>query len=131
MAISLRKSKVLASRFLLFTGYLFLLVIQFNYRYYTVANFFVYGDHAAGSVQRLPESGTQPARPTAYYHSAHRPSFLSLDKRFQFRHFIQPAFTCSPAAPVYITLEKRHDTPSPVYHSSDLPVNSLRGPPAA
>ncbi len=131
MATSVRKSKVLASRFLLFTGYLFLLAIQFNYRYYTIANFFVYGDHSAGNVQRLQEPGTQPARPIAHYHSSQRPSYLGLDKRFRFRDFIQPAFTCSPAAPVYFTLERKHDTPSPVYHSSDLPTNSLRGPPVA
>jgi len=133
MAPQKKRNKNLPFRLLLLAGYLFLFATQFNYRYYAVSNFFVYGNNTASVVGTANSASPlqKAERCLSYRSNTKRPSHLSIDKRFQFRDFIR-VNTILAAPPVVYTLsQKKYFLLSPVCHFPDLPTNSLRGPPVA
>jgi hypothetical protein len=117
----------------LLAGYFVLFATQFNYRYYTVANFFVYGSSAVASANH-PAAGSplqKTSRPIEYHNNSHGLPHLSLDKRFRFSSAFNPVFICSIPRASFRFIKRKFYTPVPVYTSSLLPTNALRGPPCA
>ena len=118
---------------LLITGHLILFSTQFNGRYYKVANFFVYSNNGN------PEAGFSSAathlqkaqRLVEYRQNTHASSHLSIDKRFKFGNAIKPVFVGHLQRPSFVLLQKKVPAAAPVFPSSDLPTNALRGPPCA
>jgi hypothetical protein len=133
------------TRGLLLAGYLFLLAVQFNYRYFTIANFYVYGNgHSANigadltalnTVDRMAETAeTQRStgqHPLALHDNSQRPSHLGIDKRFRFRQGIRVPQIRAPGITYASIVRTRFHALTPVCFSSDLPTPSLRGPPRA
>lgn len=140
---------MLITRGLLLAGYLFLFAGQFNYRYFTIANFYVYHSnsgisgivqdavggramamatiiHTVGAVRR-----TELPAAAILHDNAQRPAHLGIDKRFSFRQGIRVPQIRAPAPPEYPVAKIRYYTPIPVCFSTDLPTTPLRGPPCA
>ena len=117
------------ARLLLLAGYLVFFATQFNGKFYTASNFFVY----KGGNTVIKGSLRQDAGHNQVYHvDAHRPAHLSMDKRFSFRAAIKPVFADLQApVPSYIIITRKALPPPVVYFSHDLPTNALRGPPTA
>jgi hypothetical protein len=126
-------NKNMPFRLLLLIGYFFLFATQFNYRYYAVANFFIYGNTTVRA--NVPPSQASAAQkteqPTAYRLNTQRPSHLSIDKRFYFRDLIRVGASFSALPPFYTVFQQKYPITSTTCSSSDLPTNGLRGPPAA
>jgi len=124
----------LAFRLLLVAGYLVLFTTQFNTRYYSTANFFVYGSGtAAVANQQALASPLQLVEGQGEYRkNAHDHSHLSIDKRFRFREAIKPVFCCfADGRPSFALPKKNTHSFTPDCVSSDLLTNALRGPPCA
>jgi hypothetical protein len=144
-------NKELIFKILLVTGYCFLFACQFNYRYFNVANFYVYNSpaHAGPSIinnsrgndnrqaasvpmTRTVESQRAPGQHGVLFrNNAQRPSHLGVDKRFHFKNAIRVPQIRAPGLPVYTLTRTRFYAPIPVYTTSNLPTNGLRGPPCA
>lgn len=129
------------TRGLLLAGYLFLFAGQFNYRYFAIANFYVYSGGSLSGVSHLEKTNTvvttvaTPAAAAqhtiALHNNSQRPAHLGIDKRYEFMHGIRVPQIRAPEV-VYIEIVKaRHYTPATVFISISLPTNALRGPPCA
>ena len=130
-------------RGLLLAGYLFLFAGQFNYRYFTIANFYIYGIpgkaavgtgqlHTANrTVETAVAQKATGQHPMALHDNSQRPSHLGIDKRYRFKQGIRVPEIRAPGV-VYTPVAKtRFHTLTPVCFSTDLPTTSLRGPPCA
>jgi hypothetical protein len=117
----------IAARALLLTGYLVLFTIQFSYRYFDIANFFVYKAHFA-SIQSAHHQ--QKLATHTYQDNTKRPAHLAIDKRFSHKLMFQPVPVAN-QAPVhsYIVINRKALPPPVTYLAPDLPSNALRGPP--
>ncbi|HEY4108520.1 hypothetical protein [Puia sp.] len=114
------------ARCLLLTGYLFFFAIQFNGKYYDVANFFVY-KHDAAKTNLTAQKTTHAL---AYRLNPQRPAHLSIDKRFPYKTTIQSiSTTYRVLVPCYIIITRKALPPPIFYATPDLPTNSFRGPP--
>ncbi|MBS1665500.1 MAG: hypothetical protein JST68_30950 [Bacteroidetes bacterium] len=113
-----------AFRLLLLCGYLFLFASQSNGRYFTTANFFVYGPHHQVHISKTVHSVALQIRTQAPVH-------LSVDKRFDWQAEISPVFSHSPIPVAYQETISSFFLPSFVPSSPDLSANALRGPPRA
>ena len=135
--IAFKKGNKLVCKAVLLAGYLFLFASQFNYRYFSIANFFVYGNSAvAGRHVHASSFAQQPSqahttRPVSLQDNRQRPSHLGIDKRFQVRDGIRVPQIRAPGLPSYTLVKPRFYSSLPVYSTSDLPTNALRGPPCA
>jgi hypothetical protein len=131
---------------LLLAGYFILFASQFNGRYYSVANFYVYNATAANGNVEVPLNNVKPAPAALTNQAAHqgitqkgarfsvnqkRPSHLGIDKRFRLRAGIRVPQIRAPGLPCYTLARPRFYSSLPVYSTSDLPTNALRGPPCA
>ena len=124
--LSKRRNRNLLFRCLLLTGYLFLFAAQVNCRYYSIANFYVYGNNkVAGKVN------VDKQHPITALQSSKKPSHLGIDKRF---HRVD-VFTVSTgffqSVLFYTTIERGYGKLLQGYSSSGPPVLTLRGPPVA
>ena len=132
----------LISRCLLLAGYLFLFAGQFSYRYFSIANFFVYGNAGTGSQTQLI-TPRQPTHAVAVQQMARmqhgvvlqdnqeRATHLSIDKRFHLKESIRVPQIRAPGLPYYTIVKTRRPTLTPACSSTDLLFTSLRGPPCA
>lgn len=136
----------LIGRSLLLAGYFFLFAGQFNFRYFTIANFYVYhnndsfsngaGDAAhldpgSGAVMAVSPTATRQ-QPVVLRDNSQRPSHLGIDKRFQGRQSIRVPQIRAPQDVVYFQLlNTRFYSFAAVYFSTDPPTGYLRGPPCA
>jgi hypothetical protein len=132
--LSLKKGNInLSFRCLLIISHLILFSTQFNGRYYHAANFFIYGNGGTSkgdlSAAASPLQKAQP--PVEYRQNSHALSHLSIDKRFKFGNAIKPAFAGHPRRPSFVLIQKKIPAAAPVFSSSSLPTNALRGPPCA
>ncbi len=132
MTPTIKKHINLAFKSLILAGYFLLFLTQVNYRFYSIANFYVYGSSSVRVVDHstpvIPFRHT--GRRVVYGKAMQKFSHLSLDKRFQSSEavriaFIRPSFD-PPVALVKRDLFVAQEIDIP---SSDLPVNGLRGPP--
>jgi hypothetical protein len=144
MSIRLKRYQATVTRVLLLAGYFFLFAGQFNYRYFTIANFYVYHGAAAKSVGAMAGpnhraggevNAVNPARPNPLQHSMalqdnkQRPAHLGIDKRYRFQEGIRVPQIRAPGV-VYVGIVTTHfPSITPVYCSSEPPTLSLRGPP--
>jgi len=131
--LSKKRNMLIVVRFLLMAGYLFFFATQFSYRYYTIANFFVYGNYpSAAKAGRVPLAGGlhAAARSTAFRNTG-QASHLAIDNRFVGGYGVRIADRLFLPVLSPIEVERRYGLLLQVYSSSDLPVNSLRGPPIA
>lgn len=139
------------TRGLLLAGYLFLLGSQFNYRYYSIANFYVYGSNsgiranAAGAASIAANeagSGLAAAKGikavVALHHSGvaiinqkRHQNHLSIDKRFRFQHGVRVPQIRAPGVVCYTLTTIGYKPLIAFFSSTELPTNSLRGPPQA
>jgi hypothetical protein len=119
-------------RYLLLCSYLFLFATQLNGRFYSVANFFVYGNTIASSTHTVHSDLRHNDKSTVYQRTTRRSSHLSLDKRFQIEPAVKAALPNFILVPTELVIEREYHTALKVYPSStDLPPNALRGPPCA
>lgn len=134
-----KKGYRIAIRTLLLAGYVTLFASQFNGRYFSVANFYVYSSAAANGNATGPGRTMQASvthrdnaqKPARFIDNAQRPSHLSVDKRFHFREGIRLPQVRAPGAPEYVLTTTRYYSHTPVYSSSGHPTIALRGPPCA
>jgi hypothetical protein len=134
MAPLKKGNRNLALRLLLLTGCLFLFATQFNYRFYDLANFYVYGNHTsvtADHSENFDAPANRPGQQTLYRSRHQKGHHLSLDKRFRINDIVNASFTITPAAPSYRVIQRKFYTPVTVCCTSGLPINALRGPPCA
>jgi hypothetical protein len=134
MATLKKVNRNLVFRLLLVAGYFVLFATQFNTRYYTTANFFVYGSSGAGAAnqQALTSPVHRAQGQVEYRKTTHDNSHLSISKRFRFQPKIKLAFIClGNGRPSFPLLEKNIYSFTPDDVSSDLLTNALRGPPCA
>ena len=124
--LSKRRNRILLLRCLLLTGYLFLFAAQVNCRYYSIANFYVYGNN-----KEVGKVKVDKLHPVTVLQSSKKPSHLGIDKRF---HRVD-GFTVSTvffqSVLFSTTIEKGYGKLLQGYSSSDPPVLTLRGPPVA
>jgi hypothetical protein len=124
----------LAFKFLLVASYLFLFTTQFNYRYFSIANFFVYSGSTLNA--RTPTDFASPLakqeQHSLFRETAQKNSHLSLDKRFKSRDNAGIWFGPFLTAPYSRIIEREFHLPVPILVPSSLPLsNFLRGPPLA
>jgi hypothetical protein len=146
MSIRRNRYGALFCRSLLLAGYLFLFAGQFSYRYFSIANFYVYSNSAPSGRAQLAThlntaspvthlAGVQQAarvqHGVALHDNGERPTHLSIDKRFHLKQGVRVPQIRAPGLPDYIVIETGRPALEPVYPSTDLPVTSLRGPPCA
>jgi hypothetical protein len=150
--MSIRRNRYgsLICRSLLLAGYLFLFAGQFSYRYYSIANFYVYGNGGTGSraqlhtelIAPLITEGTathaagvqQIARVqhgVALHDNRECATHLSIDKRFHLKQGVRVPQIRAPGLQAYTIIKTRRPTLTPSCFSTDLPFTSLRGPPRA
>lgn len=139
MPIRKKGYRSLFTRGLLLAGYFFLFAGQFNYRYFDIANFYVYG-HDGNMAYETAGKGNHPTaavdqeqerHTVALHDNSQRPAHLGIDKRFQFKQGVRVPQIRAPGAFHYIIAKTFFTSFTPVYSSTDLPTNSLRGPPCA
>jgi len=127
-------------RSLLLAGYFFLFAGQFNGRYFTIANFYVYsGSPVAGYHAGIVSRPSQPAvvNKAAAQHgialrdNSQRPAHLGIDKRYGFKQGIRVPQVRAPEVEYAAIVKIRLYTQTPACHFIDLPVNAQRGPPRA
>lgn len=150
MSIRRNRYGALICRSLLLAGYLFLFAGQFNYRYYSIANFYVYGNGGTGSRVHLITGLTtalitdgpaahaagvqQIARVqhgVALHENRECATHLSIDKRFHLKQGVRVPQIRAPGLPYYTIIKTRRPTLTPSCFSTDLSFTSLRGPPRA
>ena len=132
------------TRGLLLAGYLFLFAGQFNYRYFNIANYYVYnhGSHTHGAVVGLtrtaneihavnPDRSLPLQHPVTLRDNTQRPAHLGIDKRFRFQHGIRVPQIRAPGVLYIDVVKTRFPSFAPVYFFTELPTLSLRGPPCA
>jgi hypothetical protein len=132
----------LIGRCLLLAGYLFLFAGQFNCRYFSIANFYVYGNGGTGSraqvntqrqtthsiaVQRI----ARVEHDVAVHDNQKGATHLSIDKRFDLKQGVRVPQIRAPGLPYYTIVKTRRPTLTPACSSTDLLFTSLRGPPCA
>ncbi|HEY4286659.1 MAG TPA: hypothetical protein VGN00_06125 [Puia sp.] len=122
-----RRNRILLFRCLLLTGYLFLFTAQVNYRYYNIANFFVYGN--SGVVTSKVKVDKQ--YPVTALQSSKKPGHLGIDKRFHNVDVFKPSTVFSQSVLFSTTVERKYRRFLQHCSSSDPPVLTLRGPPVA
>src|ERR1700722_724272 len=108
----------LIGRCLLLAGYLFLFAGQFSYRYFSIANFFVYGNAGTGS-RVQPHTGGNVT---------HAAGVLQIERA---QHGVRVPQIRAPGLPYYTIVKTRRPTMTPACSSTDLLFTSLRGPPCA
>lgn len=123
---------------LLLAGYLFLFAGQFNYRYFDIANFYVYGhdgnmtyETAGNHHPTAAVAKEQERQSVALHDNSQRPAHLGIDKRFQFNQGVRVPQIRAPGVFYSILTKTAFTSFAPVYSSADLPTNALRGPPCA
>jgi|ERR1700722_6110982 hypothetical protein len=133
----------LIGRCLLLAGYLFLFAGQFSHRYFSIANFYVYGNGGGpGSNVRLNAQRqsthavavlqiARMQRGVVLHDNQGRATHLSIDKRFHLKESIRVPQIRAPGLPFYTIVKTKRLALTPVCFSIDLPVTSLRGPPCA
>ena len=141
MSIRQKRYGIRISRGLLLAGYLFLFAGQFSCQYFSIANFFVYGNTNSSAVEpsahAIQERLSVNARNAMEQHGAvvqtntGRPAHLGIDKRYQFKQAIRVPQIRAPGLIICIVLRPPVPRSLPDYHSSELTTNSLRGPPCA
>ena len=131
MTAAKKRNINLVFRLLLLSSYIFLFTTQINARFFSIANFYVYGNEAAGSQAETPPLHQQD-KSLVYHKSPDRSAHLSLDKRFQLKHAVRASFPIYTIFPFAEAIEREYNVPARVYSSfADLPPNALRGPPCA
>jgi hypothetical protein len=133
-------------RSLLLAGYLFLFAGQFSYRYFSISNFFVYGNSATANRAHLNTNLNMGGRAAhaamvqqiarvrlgvALHDDGKRATHLSIDKRFHLKQSVRVPQIRAPGLPYYTIVKTRRPTLAPSCSSTDLPFTSLRGPPGA
>ena len=142
MSIRRNRFGALFCRSLLLAGYLFLLAGQFSYRYFSISNFFVYGNGGTVSRAQLNMGGAvahaagvqQIARVqhgVTLHENEERATHLSIDKRFHLKESVRVPQNRAPGLAYYTIVKTRRPTLTPSCSSTDLPFTSLRGPPSA
>jgi hypothetical protein len=124
--LSKRRNKMLTLRCLLLTGYLFLFAAQVNYRYYSIANFYVYGNNKVAAKVTVDKQ-----HPVTALQSSKKSSHLGIDKRFHGVDVFTVSNVFFQSALFSTRIEKRYGRLVHFYSSSDPPVLTLRGPPVA
>ncbi len=117
---------MLALRCLLLTGYLFLFAAQVNYRYYSIANFYVYGNNKV-----VTKVTVDKQHPVTALQSSKKPGHLGIDKRFHRVDVFTVSNVFFQPVPFSTTIEREYGKLEHFYSSSDPPVLTLRGPPVA
>jgi hypothetical protein len=145
MSTRQKRYQAYVTRGLLLAGYLFLLAGQFNCRYFTIANFYVYGNgHSAnigadlarldtvnGAAETTATQRSTSQRPVALHDNSQRPAHLGIDKRYRFKQGIRIPQIRAPGV-IYVDIVKtRFRSFTPVYFFTEPPTLSLRGPPCA
>ena len=129
-------------RSLLLAGYLFLFAGQFSYRYFSISNFFVYGNGGTVSRAQLNMRGAvthaaglqQIARVqhgVALHDNGGRATHLCIDKRFDLKKAVRVPQIRAPGLSYCTIVKTRRPTLTPSCSSTDLLFTSLRGPPSA
>ena len=128
------------TRGLLLAGYLFLFAGQFSYRYFNIANFYVYnnshttvassGDRYANQATTLRQAIPVQHAP-AWHDNRQRPAHLGIDKRYRFQEGLRVPPIRAPGVPSVDVVKTRFPSFTPVYFSTEPPTLSLRGPPCA
>jgi hypothetical protein len=142
MSIRRNRYSALFCRSLLLAGYLFLFAGQFNYRYFSISNFFVYGNGGTAGRAQLNTGGAaahaagvrQIARVqhgVALHDNGDRAAHLCIDKRFDLKKAVRVPQIRAPGLSYYTIVKTRRPTLTPACSSTDLPFTSLRGPPSA
>ncbi len=142
MSIRQNRYVSLICRSLLLAGYLFLFAGQFSYRYFSIANFFVYGNGGTGSPAQMNTADRathaagvlQIARAqhgVALHDNGGRAAHLCVDKRFDLKKSVRVPQIRAPGLPYFTIVKTWRPTLTPSYSSTDLPFTSLRGPPGA
>lgn len=136
----------LICRSLVLAGYLFLFAGQFNYRYFSIANFYVYGNGGTGSGAQLTTNLTTECAAThaagvqqtarvqhgvALHDNGGRTTHLCIDKRFDLKQAVRVPQIWAPGLSYRSIVKTRRPTLTPSCSSTDLPFTSLRGPPSA
>ncbi|HVU93662.1 MAG TPA: hypothetical protein VHE34_00490 [Puia sp.] len=133
-------------RILLLAGYLFLFSLQFNSRYFAIANNFVYGqldgqpagvDSQLNRLCNISSTGIHqdignPKRPghgVLVHFKSRNPSHLGVDKRFHFKQAILVPGIRGPDRTFFAPITTFISNYFPYHSSSELPVNAFRGPP--
>jgi len=128
MTWTTRPNKRHAVRLLLICGYCFFFAVQFNYRYYCIANNFVYKSATIAHATGAEKTGVSHIRSQ----NTQNPAHLGIDKRFSKPSPVQPALLqVQPQRPSYIVISRKALPPPALYASPDLLSNTLRGPPIA
>ena len=124
--LSKRRNRILLLRCLLLTGYLFLFAAQVNCRYYSIANFYVYGNNKA-----VGKVNVDKQHPITVLQSSKKPGHLGIDKRFHKVDVFTVSAVFFRSALFSTTIERGYGKLLQCYSSSDPPVLTLRGPPVA
>jgi hypothetical protein len=146
MSIRRNRYGFLICRSLLLAGYLFLFAGQFSCRYFSIANFYVYGNGGTGSRAQLNTklltegpvkhaAGVQQIarvqHGVALHDNKECATHLSIDKRFHLKQGVRVPQIRAPGLPNYTIIKTRRPMLTPSCFSTDLPFTSLRGPPCA
>ena len=132
----------LICRSLVLAGYLFLFAGQFNYRYFSISNFYVYGNGGAGSGGQLNTVGADThaagvqqiawvQHGVALHDNGGRATHLCIDKRFDLKQAVRVPQIRAPGLSYRSIVKTRRPTLTPFCSSTDLAFTSLRGPPSA
>lgn len=132
------------TRGLLLAGYLFLLAGQFNYRYFSIANFYVYNHgNSTGAAFVAVDDNSYANQATTIHQSIplqhgpvwhdnkQRPAHLGIDKRYRFQQGLRVPPIRAPGVPSVVIVIPRYPSFTPVFFSAVPPTLSLRGPPCA
>jgi hypothetical protein len=148
-----KKYQAHLTRGLLLAGYLLFFAGQFNYHYFSIANFYVYGNgnsaNACANVSATVALGlahvntvnktaetavvqkTTGKHPVALHDNSQRPSHLGIDKRYQLKQGIRIPQIRAPGVLYVGILKTRFPGFTPVCFSTLPATLSLRGPPCA
>ena len=124
--LSKRRNRNLLFRCLLLTGYLFLFASQVNCRYYSIANFYVYGNN-----KTIGRVNVDKQHPITILQSSKKPNHLGIDKRFHRVDVFTVSTVFFSSVLFSTTIERGYGKLRHFYSSSDPPVLTLRGPPVA
>ena len=129
-----RRYTDLAFKSLMTAAYILLFAVQFNSRFYSIANFFVYSGRQTATISHatVPKPSQKPLQ-TSAYRSAPRTNLahLGLDKRFHGKHFVNTFSGPLEPVPYYTEIRRTFYVPAQDLISVNQRVPSLRGPPCA
>lgn len=143
MPLRLQRYRTLFGKGLLLAGYLFFFAGQFNGRYFTIANFYVYhsdgmlsntGARLSKAIGTATTAVTRTAtgqHPTALQNNSQRPAHLGIDKRYQIQQGIRIPQIRAPGPNCFVLVKRHFYSFQQVYFSTDPPTCALRGPPCA